>query len=83
MDEEQHPAHVQRNQRCQPHTGRMVYTVAAPGSSQQGYGSFAPAGGEQSGQAAHGGQNTGEGEDDQMSPPSYASIVKGDNKVQH
>ncbi|KAI5795579.1 hypothetical protein EDC01DRAFT_782142 [Geopyxis carbonaria] len=73
-----HDAEAQRShcQRRQPrgHSGRMVYNVPAP-APEGGYGSFAP-----QQQAAAPGPSNGGGE---AEPPSYASVVKGDNKVQH
>ena len=72
-DEEENPRPV----RQQPQQERLVYTLAAPQGEAGGYGSFNAGVG---GSAEGGGREGGEGVD---GPPSYASVVKGDNKVQH
>ena len=80
-----HPAYSQQQRRHQQHQpprqDRPVYGQPPPPSGE-GYGSFnvTPASAPHGGAHQHAG--AGSGGPGQGAPPSYASVVKGDNKVQ-
>ncbi|KAI5847452.1 hypothetical protein BZA05DRAFT_376574 [Tricharina praecox] len=65
-----------------PRHPRLVYTPASP-PHQQCYGSFNVAPASEPHQAAAGSSSRTGPQTQGEEPPSYASVVKGDNKVQH